>query len=332
MDFAEQAIEQGCRELIANGYYADAVAAMTRKVAANPQSVASHACLAAAEGARSHLSEAREGARHALTMDPESELAHRVLASILLKLGDKQGAHREAVRAIELAPASSRGYGVLAAILLSRGDPAGALAAADEAVRLAPGSPEAHATVALVKLRSEDWRGSEAAAREALRRDPENAPALILLTIALSCERRTAQAADAFEQAVRINPHHPVCLRIGASLSRATVRQIGASTQALIAEDRRTRRYRPWQWNWRRRRPRWIPPSVPSLSAPKALVSSLAVTALLVLLALSVGGLFWIVPVAGCVAVFNDLRRTRMWWRVRHPARDSWTPSRAGGP
>lgn len=324
---------------------------LTRAVADDPQSAAAYTRLALAELRCRHYPQARDGAQRALVLDAENLEAQRILAFALVSCGSKREARQAAVRGVELAPEDHVGYVLLAERLLALDDLAGALEAANEAVRLAPEEPIVHHTLGLVKLRREDWRGGEAAAREALRFVARNPPVvndlavLILnnLAVALKKQSRPAEAAEALEQAVKINPDDPVLRTNLFHLRRGGIaKHLSASTRALIAGDRRARRFHPRRWDWsrlKRQRPLWWI-LLFRLTAPLALAIHLVVLAILLWLVLSsvravdvVGGV-----VVGAVAATSavmlplSIQRTRTWWGIRHRPRSSWAPNRPDEP
>jgi len=332
---ADRSLMDG-RALLEMGRAADAVVALTRAVAENPQSSVAYANLALAELRLTHYAKARDAAQHALALDAESEWAHRILAIALMRLGKHQEARAEALRAVSLVPEGHQGYVVLAQALLGTGDLAGALESANHAVRLAPESPEAHSTVAQVRLRREEWSAAEAAARRALRVDAENPIALNNLAVALRRQRRQAESVQAYEQAVRIAPDNPTIRRNVFRLRHTSaIKHLSEPTRTLIADDTRARRYQPHRWDWgraKRFRPWWWV-LLSRIRAPEAFAMNAMLFA--VLLAVSLGSRTsgpWVwVAVLGLALPFST-RRAWRWWQIRHPPASSWKPTGADEP
>jgi hypothetical protein len=100
------------------------------------------------------------------------------------------------------------------------------------------------------------------------------------------------------------------------------VRRLSPPTRALLADDRRARRWKPHRWHWRwatRLRPWWwlllsrLPPPV-----------LLAANAGLLGLAVAGGAAFWVLAFA--IALPFSLMRSWRWYRRRHPGASSWRP------
>ncbi|HEY5197938.1 MAG TPA: tetratricopeptide repeat protein [Solirubrobacteraceae bacterium] len=318
--------------LIEMGRPADAAAAFARAVASDPGNARALTELALAELKLGDPAQARATIERALAIDAESDQAYRVLARTLLAV---PGAHDEAraaaLKSVGLVPEGFRGYIILSEALLACGDTAGAIQAAQRSIRLAPEDSATHATLALALLRSEQWAAAEASGREAVRLDPENAGALNNLAVAVQRRGRGGEAVAMFEQASRINPRndtiHKNIRRIGRTRA---ARGLSPPARALVADERRARRYDPRRWDWSRIRgfrPFWWI-LLKRVEAPKALAINAVVFGLLLYSALaSPEGVSWVwVVLLGSALPFSGIRAWR-WWRIRHPSASSWRPT-----
>jgi len=167
MDLLAQAIEANNA-----GRVADAVAFAEAALEADPSNVEALILSGVSQAKISHLDGARTRLEEALARDPKSFLAAYWLSGIFRK----------------------------------RGETSAALDYARLAVDIAPDQPAAHERLGHCYLDAFRFKDAEACFRAALARLPKSAPLAGSLGLALRGQGRTAEALDAFQKAVDIDP------------------------------------------------------------------------------------------------------------------------------
>jgi Flp pilus assembly protein TadD len=242
---------QAGRELIAAGRVQDAVKVLKAVVSENPQSAGAFAYLADAELKLRNMTEARYAAERAVALAPESWWAHGLLARALAYSGEPKLAIMTAAKAVQLGPDTFFTHDTQAWVLLESRNLEGALAAARHAVGIAPERFETHRTLGTVLLRLGSPVQAEAAYRQALSINPLDARALNDLAISLKQQGRRAEAVGNFERAARASPANSLVQR---NLQRQRIgpsrHHLSPQARQLIADTRRSRRFKPRRWDW----------------------------------------------------------------------------------
>lgn len=219
------------RALMGVGRHEQALAALGRASALDPDAPGPHLLRAQSLLALKRDGEALDAASAAATRDPESSHAQRLIALAQLRGGSDKAARDAALQAVALDPDESLNYVVLGEALQATRDEAGALVAARHAIELAPESFPGHELEGRLRLEHEDESGAEAAFRRALAIDPENEAILNNLALALEKQGRRGEAVAALEAAARIDPADATVrgnvIRIGRR-RLAWVRALGA--------------------------------------------------------------------------------------------------------
>ena len=160
---------------------------------------------------RRRYADAEAALRRHLAANPTDADAHLFLAHALLLSDRPTEALPEARAAVAGAPGSSVTHRMLSAVLARAGDFGAAESPAREAVRLAPDDPDSWATLsaAFINLR----RPADAldAAETGLRLNPEHAGSAQMRAMAL-VHRRDLRAPNAAVEALRLDPVHPNAL------------------------------------------------------------------------------------------------------------------------
>ncbi|MBB2891857.1 tetratricopeptide repeat protein [Flexivirga oryzae] len=160
--------------LLAQDRYADARTALTRSVAAEPDSAFSLLLLSGAEAGLGNRSAALEAARAALRLVPLSPQVHHQIGALLLNSGQSLEALPWLLKARELDPMFARAATSLAIVYLQLRRYDEARTQIQEALQLEPNDPSAHFVNGLIETAAGGSRQGVRAHREALRLDPTN--------------------------------------------------------------------------------------------------------------------------------------------------------------
>ncbi len=157
----------------------------------------------------------------ALGVHPDE--AHNVLGMIAHRRGDLAGAAAAFEASLAARPGQAHVLSNLGAARRGQGDLAGAAAAYRAAIAANPDLPEAHANLANLLSDQHQPGEAEAAANEALRLAGPHANIMMTLGVARFQQGKLLAAADAFQQAVALDPTHAeACRNLGASLASLT--------------------------------------------------------------------------------------------------------------
>lgn len=191
------------QELLRLGRLDDAAAELSRATAESPDEPALHLLWASLHLAAGRSEEGREAAERAVALAPQDPTAHVVLGDALRQAGRPRPALEALTRAVELDPHDPLGQQVLAQVLSD-------LKRHDRAVE---------------------------AGRRAVELDPHDADSHFALGYALH-DRWQGAAADAYRQALAVDPHHHHAQHNLAGLGMSADREGSAREFAdLLAKD-----------------------------------------------------------------------------------------------
>ncbi|MBO9520219.1 MAG: tetratricopeptide repeat protein [Nocardioidaceae bacterium] len=175
--------------------------------------------------------EAEERLRTLLVTEPESVRALAMLAETQIRQHRLLSAARFARSAIALEPESAA-HQVLLARALVEADRPQAIAVARQAVRLAPSWWQTHHVLAcaLQDGGRAEKKESVTCAREAVRLAPHVADAHNVLGLSLQAIASPFRARDAYEEALRVDPHHTAAMNNLAILRMQLGNLRGAGT------------------------------------------------------------------------------------------------------
>lgn len=193
-------------DALLGGQAAEALARAERMAAERRDDARAHGLLSAALLAVSQPGPALAAAGRAAALEPGREWPHRLRSLALRRLGRWVEAVEAAREAVRLAPGRAAAVAALGLALAAGRRDAEAREALLRAVALEPRDVELRLTLGDVRLVAEP-AAAEEEYRAALGMAPGNARALLRLGIALERQRRDAEAARAWDQAERADPH-----------------------------------------------------------------------------------------------------------------------------
>ncbi len=144
-------------------------------------------------------------ARQALTAEPDDAIAHALLALGLAHLEQGKDAVDAGRRAVVLAPELSFTHYALGWALLERAEQGAAERSAREALRLDPDS-HGYALLAQVHVRQKKWAEAINAAERGLQIEPEHPGCANLRALSLAALGRTDDAAVVMEGVLALDP------------------------------------------------------------------------------------------------------------------------------
>jgi tetratricopeptide (TPR) repeat protein len=144
-------------------------------------------------------------ARQALTAEPDDAIAHALLALGLAHLEQGKEAVDAGRRAVALAPEVSFAHYALGWALLERAEVSAAERCAREALRLDPDS-HGYALLAQIHVRQKRWAEAINAAEKGLQIDPEHAGCANLRVLSLGALGRTDEAAAVMTDVLALDP------------------------------------------------------------------------------------------------------------------------------
>ncbi len=144
-------------------------------------------------------------ARQALTADPDDAIAHALLALGLAHLEQGKAAIEAGRRAVALAPELSFAHYALGWALLEHSEMSAAERSAHEALRLDPDS-NGYALLAQVYVRRRRWADAINAAEKGLQIDPEHPGCLNLRALSLGALGRSDEAAAVMNGVLALDP------------------------------------------------------------------------------------------------------------------------------
>jgi tetratricopeptide (TPR) repeat protein len=192
------------------GRHADAVAVLSKAIAADPQAVEPRCELAYALLSLGRVRDALKEAEAAASLDPQYERPHRLRSIILSRLDRPKDSLLAAETAVRLAPEFPSGLYTLgsAQLRLKRIDDAERTA--QNLLRIAPAWALSHLLAGQVAVRRKQWKKAEDANRAALQIEPTNQIALNNLGVALQGQRRSKEALEIYQRAAQLDPDDPV--------------------------------------------------------------------------------------------------------------------------
>jgi len=194
------------------GRSADAVAAFERSVALSPAMAEAHYNLANALKDDGRAGEAIAHYRRAVELKPDFADAHFNLGLLLRQAGRAGEAAAALAEATRLSPRDAEAFVALANALADGGDSARALAACERAIELGPGLAQAHFNRGNLLRRAGRHDDAIASFRQALAIDPALAEAHNNLGEALVNYGDAAEAAEHFRAALAVRPDMAVAL------------------------------------------------------------------------------------------------------------------------
>lgn len=172
---------------------------------------------------RAHLGrheEALDRFEAAIEVDPNRPEAHFARGLALEALGRPDDALAAYFRSVELDPGSAPAIARIATLQLERGQPDQALVRLDQAVDLAPDDPEIRHRRGLAHLALKHNDLAIADLTSAASRLPDRADVLLHLAQALETDRKPAEALQAVERSLRLQPNSPVARDLSERLRR----------------------------------------------------------------------------------------------------------------
>jgi len=189
---------------------ADAVRVLRRAVTQDPSAVEPRVSLASHHVLRGRFPEAEQLCMEALTYEPTHTGAYCVLARAAV-LERRWGRVRLlAAAGFQIDPDLACLHEALGFAAEADGEPLGAARAFERAIALEPRRLRAHAELARLRMTARDYEGAVAALQKMTELDPENAGAWVNLGLSLKATGRFAQARDAYERALGLEPDHAV--------------------------------------------------------------------------------------------------------------------------
>jgi tetratricopeptide (TPR) repeat protein len=348
-DEAARALGQGAA-LLQVSRPGDALEHLRRAAALDPQDGRSRSMIAAALLALDRPAEAVDAAEAAIAIEPERAYGHRVRAIALEKLGRDDASRAAALEACRLEPEEPLSYVVLSSTLQAAGDearnqlglvllrhdrPADAERAFRDALALNPHHAAALNNLSVARLRQGDRAAALGGFEQATGADPRmSAARKNVLTMAEHARwwRRLSVLCALGAVLVLVFAHGSgriaaplVFLAVGTLfevLRRRSLEQLSEPSRIAFADDARSRRLKPWRWNWKwptRLRPWWW------LALERAPWQTI-VPANLGLVVLGLLAQNAVLVVIFALGLPFSARKTWRAWRRAHPGRGSWRP------
>lgn len=219
------ALRERARGLLDLGRADEALETAQRALIADPSSAESEMLIARCAANLDRPHDAIRHSTRASSLDPQWALPHVLRARVLASMGHRNESIRAAEAAIALAPDAAVTYSTKAIVLAAAEfKPDHARASIARAVELAPDDADIRVDAARVALAQRDWAAAERHAQAALALDPDDELAMNLLGLALSEQRRPADALGYFVAAARSDPGG-----VGADQARRAARQIAGT-------------------------------------------------------------------------------------------------------
>lgn len=155
------------------------------------------------------FAEAQAAMTALVSADPGNVVARGSLATVLLRTGDRDGALRLHREIIELDPRREKSYFAAARILAERGESEEARALLEAAVEMRPRNPAAYSSLAELEVRNERFEEAEELFHKSLDLDPAHATAVTGLSDLLNRMGRIKDALEVLEAGWQTNPQSP---------------------------------------------------------------------------------------------------------------------------
>jgi tetratricopeptide (TPR) repeat protein/tRNA A-37 threonylcarbamoyl transferase component Bud32 len=167
---------------------------------------AGHVCVGHVRATRGEMKAAIESYERAVVLDPANDAAYRELARSLERLGNWEGAEATYQKAIDVRPDYWGNYIWLAAFyMFSRDQHKDAISLYTKAVSLVPNNPLPRAYLCGAHIAAGNYHEAIRSCNNSLALKPQVA-AYLNLGVAYSALREFSHAADAFDQARRLEP------------------------------------------------------------------------------------------------------------------------------
>ena len=218
--------ELTARLALAAGQFAAAEAELDAAVAADPAHAGLRRLRADVRHRRGAHVPAAIDAAEAVALDPHDPSGKAILGVLMTELGRPDDAVACLAEAVAAEPANPAFVEALAAAEAAGGEIARAAATLDAGIARAPGQVALRNAAVLLAIRRRDFAAAVSMAEQARRIGVADACLFGLLGHALSCLGRHAEAADAYDAALKLGPHDPY------------VRHLVAASGALPGSDR----------------------------------------------------------------------------------------------
>ena len=314
---------------------AEAVDAAEAAIAIEPERAYGHRVRAIALEKLGRDDAARAAALEACRLEPEEPLSYVVLSSTLQAAGDEAGSLAAAEHAVKLGPEVVEARNQLGLVLLRHDRPADAERAFRDALALNPHHAAALNNLSVARLRQGDRAAALGGFEQATGADPRmSAARKNVLSMAEHARwwRRLSVVCAVGAVLVLVFAHGSgriaaplVLLAVGTLfevLRRRSLEQLSSPSRIAFADDARSRRLKPWRWNWKwptRLRPWWW------LALERAPWQTI-VPANLGLVVLGLLAQNAVLVVIFALGLPFSARKTWRAWRRAHPGKGSWRP------
>ena len=218
--------ELTARLALAAGQFGAAEAELDTAVAADPAHAGLRRLRADVRHRRGAHVPAAIDAAEAVALDPHDPSGKAILGVLMTELGRPDDAVACLAEAVAAEPANPAFVEALAAAEAAGGEIARAAATLEAGIARAPGQVALRNAAVLLAIRRRAFAAAVAHAEQARRIGVADACLFGLLGHALSCLGRHAEAADAYDAALKLGPHDPY------------VRHLVAASGALPGSDR----------------------------------------------------------------------------------------------
>jgi len=212
-DEAADQLRRRAAHLCEVGRYEEAIPLLASAISIEPSDPDLRCDLAVALLHAGRMNEADDEALEAIVTAPDYERVHRVYSIVLQRRRLLKQAVDEALESVRLDPNNSLSLQALGYAYLESRRYHEANEAAAKALTLAPDAVETHILMSAAASGIGDWSGVEVASREALRLDPTSSAAMNNLGLALKEQGRLAEAAQAYDRALQLEPDNETARR-----------------------------------------------------------------------------------------------------------------------
>ncbi len=164
----------------------------------------------------------------ALELNPKHPMARLRLAQLMSNTSNEvvlKEARQRLESFLQDSPNDPDALHALAFTEMKLGDPKDAMQHLEQAIRAAPQQVALAATLAETKIQQKDFKGAEEVLRKACENSPKSADCIVIEGRLYAIENRPADAAQKFEQALKMDPNDPAALLNLATLENAAGRK-----------------------------------------------------------------------------------------------------------